>query len=73
MLTQIFAPAIKFSIASAKLKNSYFLEHLPVVDSASVTFSIGRTNDFIQPFSHELQSTWLQPQNRTQNAIRILY
>ena len=64
MLTQIFAPAIKFSIVSTKLKNCYFLEHLPVVDSAS----IGRTNDFIQPFSYELQSTWLQPQNRTQNA-----
>ena len=49
-----------FSIVLAQLQNNYFLVHLPVIDSAPVVFSEGRSSDMIQPISFELQSQGLQ-------------
>ena len=47
-----------FKIVLAQLYQSYFLEHLPVIDYVSVVYSKKRNTDVIQHVSYELQSLW---------------
>ena len=61
--TQEWTVAHRFSIILAQLQKSSFLEHIPVVDSASVAHSKGSTHDVIQSISYQLQSKWLQSLN----------
>ena len=48
MFTQEWTTAQMFSTVLAHLQHTYFLEYLPVVDSASVVFSKRCSSDVIQ-------------------------
>ena len=58
MFTQEWTAAQMFSTILAHLQNTYFLEYLRVVDSASVVFSKRCSSDVIQFNSCEIQSQW---------------